>query len=196
MNGSSGTPKQFGGAVGERARQNSGQSNSQSGDVRQGIEVGGTGAVADPKAFLAGGLKAGIVAFTFCTQGISPLELEALPVNGKAVVGGQRDIFGASPAFFAIVPVFVAARANAGFGLAEGAAEFLAGSAIVKSFPVLVHGQTSGTKEPAGRQFIGVLCIAFVQWDNGFSLVNILHQIVDRFHVIALVAQEGTLLNG
>ena len=43
---------------------------------------------------------------------------------------------------------------------------------------------------------IGVLRIALVQWDHSFSIVNVFHQIIDRFHIITLIAQEGTLLNG
>ena len=41
----------------------------------------------------------------------------------------------------ALVPVFVVAGANAGLGLAERAAVFLAGTPIVGGFAVLVHGE-------------------------------------------------------
>lgn len=71
------------------------------------IQIGGTVGISDPKPFLSGRLKAGVVAFTFGTQGISPLELEAFSVNRQPVVGWQSEILGTAPAAFAIVPVFV-----------------------------------------------------------------------------------------
>ena len=70
----------------------------------------------------------------------------------------------------------------------------MADSAIVKRLPIFVHGQASGTKESSSGQFIWVLCIAFIQRNNSFSIVNVFHQIIDRFDVIALISQEGTLL--
>ena len=90
----------------------------------------------------------------------------------------------------------MAARTNAVFGLAEGTAEFLTGSSMIRCFSVLVHGKTRITNGIASRQLLRGLRIALVQRDNGFSLINILHQIVDRFPIIALVAQEGTLAKG
>lgn len=83
---SGGTAKEFGGAVGVRAGKDSGQSNSQSRDVSQGIEVGGTGSVANPKAFLSGGFEAGVIPFAFGSQGISSLERKTTAVNRKSVV--------------------------------------------------------------------------------------------------------------
>ena len=107
--------KQFGRAVGVSARKDGGQSNSQSGDMSQGIQIGCTVGIANPKPFLPRRLKAGVVAFTFGAQGISPLERERFPINKKAVVRRQSEILGTTPAIFAIVPVFVAARTAPGF---------------------------------------------------------------------------------
>lgn len=78
----------------------------------------------------------------------------------------------------------MAARTNAGFGLAEGAAEFLAGASAIRCFSVFVHGQARVANRVAGRQLLRGLRITLVQRDNGFSLINILHQIVDCFHII------------
>lgn len=58
-------PELFGRAVGVRAGQDGGPGNGQSGDMSEGIEVGGAVAVADPKALLPGSFKTGIISFTF-----------------------------------------------------------------------------------------------------------------------------------
>ena len=108
--------------------QNGGQRNRQGGDVGQCVEVCRAGAVAHPQPFLSRRLKAGIVTLALCTQGVCSLETEAAAVNGKPVICWNGLILGAAPVFLAVVPVFVAARANTGLGLAEGAAEFLAGT--------------------------------------------------------------------
>ncbi len=42
-----------------------GKGHGQGGDVGQGIQIGGAFTVTNPKAFLPGSLKAGVVAFTF-----------------------------------------------------------------------------------------------------------------------------------
>ena len=121
--------------------QNGGQRNSQGRDMSQRIEVCRAGSIAHPQPFLTCGFEAGIVTLTLCTQGVCPLETEAAAVNGKSVVCWNGLIFGASPVPLAVVPVFVVTRANTGFGLAEGAAVFLAGTPIVGGFSVLVHSQ-------------------------------------------------------
>ena len=105
--------------------QNGGQRNSQGRDMSQRIEVCRAGSIAHPQPFLSRRLKAGIVTLTLCTQGVCSLETEAAAVNGKSVIVWNGLILGAAPVFLPIVPVFVAAGANAGFGLAEGAAVFL-----------------------------------------------------------------------
>ena len=121
--------------------QNGGQRNRQGGDVGQRIEICRACAVAHPQPFLSRRLKAGVVSFTLCTQGIDTLKTQAFPVNGKSVVCWNGLILGAAPVFLAVVPVFVAARANTGLGLTEGAAVFLAGTPIIGGFAVLVHGE-------------------------------------------------------
>ena len=50
--------------------QNGGQRNRQGGDVGQRIEICRACAVAHPQPFLSRRLKAGVVSFTLCTQGI------------------------------------------------------------------------------------------------------------------------------
>lgn len=108
--------------------QNGGQRNRQGGDVGQCVEVCRACAVAHPQPFLTCGFEAGIVTLTLCTQGVCSLETEAAAVNGKSVIIWNGLIFRAASVFLAVVPVFVAARANTGLGLAEGAAEFLPGT--------------------------------------------------------------------
>ena len=162
----------------------------------QGIEVGGTAGIANPKALLAGGLKAGIVALTFGAQSVSPLKMKTFSVNRKTIVGGNGFVFGAAPVLFAVIPVFVVTRTAVGFGMTERAAEFLADSSLVKGFPVLVHGQPGGANQTAGGQLVGVLGIALIQRNNGLALIDVLHQIVDRFCIVALVTKECTLPEG
>ena len=121
--------------------QNGGQRNCQSGNMSQCVEVCRAGSIPHPQAFLTCGFEAGIVALTFRPQGVCSLETEAATVNGKSVIVWNGLIFLAAPVFLPIVPVFVVAEANAGLGLAERAAVFLAGTPIVDGFAVLVHGE-------------------------------------------------------
>ena len=104
--------------------------------MSQGIQVGGASGVTDPKALLAGSLKARIAAFTFGTKGISPLKLRAFPVNGKTIVRRDRFVFGAALVFLSVVPVFVVAGTTLRLGMTEGTTELLADSSIVKGSSV------------------------------------------------------------
>ena len=132
--------------------QNGGQRNRQGGDVGQRIEICRACAVAHPQPFLSRRLKAGVVSFTLCTQGIDTLKTQAFPVNGKSVVCWNGLILGAAPVFLAVVPGFVVTRANTGLGLTEGAAVFLAGTPIVGGFAVLVHGEPGLADRITGRK--------------------------------------------
>ena len=111
----------------------------------QRIEVRRACAVAHPQPFLTCGFEARIVTLTLCTQGVCPLETEAAAVNGKTVVCWNGLILGASPVFLPVIPVFVVSRASTGFGLTEGAAEFLPGTIIVGGFAIFVNSQSSIT---------------------------------------------------
>ena len=132
--------------------QNGGQRNRQGGDVGQRIEICRACAVAHPQPFLSRRLKAGVVSFTLCTQGIDTLKTQAFPVNGKSVVCWNGLILGAAPVFLAVVPVFVVAGANTGRGLAERAAVFLPGTMIVGGFAILVHGEPGLADRITGRK--------------------------------------------
>ena len=94
--------------------QNGGQRNRQGGDVGQCVEVCRAGAVAHPQPFLSRRLKAGVVSFALCTQGVCSLETEAAAVNGKPVIRGDDPVFNATPVFLPVVSVLVVTRANAG----------------------------------------------------------------------------------
>lgn len=87
--------------------------------MSQSVQICRALPIADPKPSLSCSLKAGIVAFALGTQGIGSLEAQALPVYGEPVIGGNRLVFGASPVFLPIVPVFVVAGANPGSGLVD-----------------------------------------------------------------------------
>ena len=121
-------------------------------DVGQRIEVCCAGAVTHPQPFLTCGFETGIVTFTLCPQGVSPFKVEAAAVNGKSVVCWNGLILGAAPVFLPVIPVLVVAGTFAGFGLAERAAVFLAGTPIVGCFAVLVHSKPCLADRITGRK--------------------------------------------
>ena len=43
------------------------------------------------------------------------------------------------------------------------------------------------------QEVFRIFCIAFVQWNDSFSLVDIFYQVVELGHIIGFVTQEGTL---
>ena len=174
--------------------QNGGQRNSQGRDVDQRIEVCRAVSVTHPQPFLTCGFEAGIVTLALCTQGVCPLETEAAAVNGKSVIVWNGLIFRAAPVFLAVVPVFVVAGANAGLGLAERAAVFLAGTPIVGRFAVLVHGEPGLADRIAGRKRFRGFRAAWIERDKSLALIDRFYGIVDAFHIVALVGKEGAFL--
>ena len=173
--------------------QNGGQRNSQGRDMSQRIEVCRAGSIAHPQPFLTCGFEARIVTLALCTQGVCSLEAEAATVNGKSVVIGNGFIFRAATVFLAVVPVFVVTRANTGFGLTEGAAEFLPGTIIVGGFAIFVHSQSSITDQVTCRKSFA-LGIAFFEGDKSFPIIDRFHGVVDAFRVVALIREKGTPL--
>ena len=173
--------------------QNGGQRNCQGRDMGQRIEVCRAGSIAHPQPFLTCGFEARIVTLALCTQGVCSLETEATTVNGKSVVIGNGFIFRAAPVFLPIVPVFVVAGANAGLGLAERAAVFLAGTPIVGGFAVLVHSQPGITDQVTCRKSFA-LGIAFFEGDKSFPIIDRFHGVVDAFRIVALIREKGTPL--
>ena len=155
--------------------QNGGQRNSQGRDMGQCIEVRRACAIAHPQPFLTCGFEAGIVTLTLRPQGVSPFKVETTAVNGKPVVIRNGLIFRAAPVFLPIVPVFVVAGANTGFGLAEGAAVFLAGTSIVCRLSVLVHSQPGLADRITGRKCFRGFRAAWIEGDKGLSLIDVLH---------------------
>ena len=143
--------------------QNSGQRNSQGRDVGQRIEVCRVCAIAHPQPFLTCGFEAGIVTLALCTQGVCSLETEAAAVNGKPVIVWNGLAFRAAPVFLPVVPVFVVAGANTGFGLAEGAAVFLPNPpSAIGGLAIFAYGETSFSDRITNGQFFRTLCTALV----------------------------------
>ena len=85
------------------------------------------------------------------------------------------------------------AGANTALGLAEWAAEFLAGTPVVRCFPVLMHSQTCITDQITRRKRT-MLGLVFFEGDKGFSGIDRFHGIVDVFRVVALIREKGTPL--
>ena len=127
----------------------SGKSDGQGGNMRDGVKVFSARAVMNPKSFLTGILEAGVIAFAFRAKGIGALEGGAGSVDGEAVVIRDSDVFGAAAVLSAVVPVPVIAWTLAGLGISERAAELLTGTTIVGGFAILMHGEASFTKEIA-----------------------------------------------
>ena len=72
----------------------------------------------------------------------------------------------------------------------------MAGVTVIRCFSVLVHSKASIADRIVGREFFWAFCIALVQWDLGIFLVDILYQVIDCFHIAALIAQKSTLPKG
>ncbi len=143
--------------------QNGGQRNCQSGNMSQCVEVCRAGSIAHPQAFLTCGFEAGIVTLTLRPQGVSPFKIEAAAVNGKPVIVWNGLVFRAAPVFLAVVPVFVVAGANTGFGLAEGAAVFLPNPpSAIGGLAIFAYGETSFSDRITNGQFFRTLCTALV----------------------------------
>ena len=81
-------------------------------------------------------LETCIVTFDFCSQCVNFLKRNTVTVNGKFVIIGKSNIFGASSIFLAIIPAFVIAQTAFVFRLFQWAAVFLPGSVIVKSIRI------------------------------------------------------------
>ena len=150
----------------------------------------------NPKSFLAGILEAGVIALTFRTEDVGALEGSAGSVDGKAVIIRDGDVFGAAAVLLPIVPILVITRTFTGFGLPEGAAKLLAGTASIRSFAVLVHGESGGAKKIACRQLGRVFGIPLVDRNNSITLINVVDSVVDGFDIIALVSDEGAFVDG
>mgnify|MGYP004526968055 FL=1 len=174
--------------------QNGGQSNSQGRDMSQCVEVRRAGAIAHPQLFLACGFEAGIIPLTLRPQGVSPFKIETTAVNGKPVVIGNGLVFRAAPVLLPVVPVFVATRANTGFGLAERAAVFLAGTPIVGGFAILVHSQPGRADWITDRNRFRGFRAAWIERNKSLALIDRFYGIVDAFHIVALVGKEGAFL--
>ena len=157
--------------------QNGGQRNSQGRDMSQRIEVCRAVSIAHPQPFLTCGFEARIVTLTLRTQGIDTLKTQAFPVNGKPVIVWNGLAFRAAPVFLPVIPVLVAARANTGFGLAEGAAVFLPGTMIVGGFAIFVHSQSGLADWITGRNRFRGFRAAWIEGDKRLALI-------DRFTVL------------
>lgn len=164
--------------------------------MSNGVEIGNTVAVMNPKALLTGVLKAGVVTLTFGPESVSSLKGKTGAVNGKTVVIGNSDILGAAAVFLAIVPVLVVTGTGRRCGLPERAAEFLTCPSSVGGFSIFVHGKPSGTDGMAGRKLLGILGIPWIQGNYSITLVHIADKAVNGFYIVSLVGNESTFRDG
>ena len=153
--------------------QNGGQRNSQGRDMSQRIEVRRAGFIAHPQPFLTCGFETRIVTLALCTQGVCSLETEAAAVNGKPVIRGDDSAFNATPVFLPVIPVFVAAGANTGLGLAEGTAEFLPNSpSAIGGLAIFVHGEACLADRIASRKRFRGFRAAWIEGDKSFPIID------------------------
>lgn len=160
------------------------------------VEIGSAYSVMHPKPLLSRGFETGVVSLALRAQGVGSLEIEAAAFDGKPVVCGDRLVFGAAPVFLSVVPILVVTGTNAGSGLAEGTAEFLAGASVIRCFSVLVHGKARVTDWIARGEYFAALSDALFERDKGFAGINRFHGIVDVLRVIALIGKERALPQG
>ena len=170
---------------------------SQGRNVSQSVQICRALPITDPKPFLASFFESGIVAFTFCTQGVGSFEAQTLSVNGAPVIRRNGLVFGAAPVFLSVVPIFVVTRTDGCLRLPEGTAEFLSEPTMsIRSFSILAHRQPSFANGIADCQFLWLFGASVVQRDHGFSLINIFHSVVEIAHIITFVRKKGTLPDG
>lgn len=94
---------------------NSGIGHSKSCNMSKGVEIFSAFPTPDPKTFLPGTLKTGVIAFTLCSERIETFEPEAISVNRHAVIVRNCFVFCAATVLFAVVPVLVVTGAGACF---------------------------------------------------------------------------------
>ena len=80
-------------------------------DMRNRIKILRRIEAMHPQTLLPRLLEAGIVTLGFGAERINFLERNAFAVDGKPVVIGKCDVFGAAAALLAVVPILVIARA-------------------------------------------------------------------------------------
>ena len=146
------------------------------------------------RALLFGIFEAGIVTLTFCAKRVDVLKTETVPVNRKPVIVRNGLVFGATPVFPAVVPIFVDARAFTGFGVSEGAAVFLLQAAFTSRLSVFKHSETGITDRIAGSKGRCMLGVSLVQRDDRIAVVGISDRVVNVLCVIPLVADESVFI--
>ena len=104
------------------------------------VQVSSTGTIANPETFPTGSLKAGIISLTLRSQRVDPLEIQAITVDGKAVIVRNGKVLCTTTVFLTIIPVLVIARTFAGFRLTKRTEKLLTCSPVVFCFPIFAHG--------------------------------------------------------
>lgn len=164
--------------------------------MRDGVQVGGTVSIPNPKALLTGGLKTGVVTLALGAQGIDRFEVYAVPVDGKPVIVRNGDILGATSVLLAIVPISMITGAATGFGTFEGTAELLSGAVVVGEPAITVHGKPGITEGRAGGQLLNVLSVSGIDRDEAFPGKLIVDHVVDSLDIIPSITDEVAFLNG
>ena len=160
--------------------------------MRNRADVLGSGEASYPEPLLPGGFEAGIVTLAFGAQGVHGFECDAGAINGKPIVVGERDVFGAAAILLAIVVTgMVTGASGIILGAFEGTAKLLAAASAGTVFTGFVHGKTGLTDDIAGGQFRWVLGSTRIERDHAIATVYSFHSIVDCLGVVAFIADKS-----
>ena len=140
-----------------RLSDDSSKSNSKQSNMSNRIQILNDVKTVYPHTLLPCLLETCIVTFDFCSQCVNFLKRNTVTVNGKFVIIGKSNIFGASSIFLAIIPAFVIAWTTFVFRLFQWAAVFLPVSVIVIRFTIFRHSKTCFTNGMSAWELFGFL---------------------------------------
>lgn len=132
---------------------NCNRSNGKQCNIGNGIQILCRIKTANPKAFLTGLLKTGIVPLRLGSESIDFLKGNTITVCWKSVIIGKSNVFCTAPVFLSVVPTFMIARANENLWLSERTAVFLTRPAIARKFAVLMHCKSRFTNRVSAWKF-------------------------------------------
>ena len=147
-------------------------------------------AITDPKPFWSVSLV-GVVAFTFCTQGVEFFEAQTLSVNGALKSEGMALYLVAAPIFFPLFQFCGYKGQTVVLDCRKGRQISVRSTMSIRSFSILAHRQPSpASPSVADCQFLWLFGASVVQRDHGFSLINIFHSVMRE------IAHHNTSVKG
>ena len=174
----------------------SSDSNCQKSNMSNRVEIACRLFIPYPKSFLRGCLESGVVAFALCSQRIDRLKRNGVTLNGKSVIVRQGHILGATGSLEAFMETSVVAGTVMQMrGTLERTAIFLTGSPVVREFTISVHSQSGFTDGGSTGKLCRIFGISLVDRNHTISVVSIMNEVVDCFHIIGFVCNECAFFN-